>query len=67
MTTDTIMVRIDIGAVGEIVDARTDLGNRDRNELMERLVSALQRQIENEIREFEAGNGCFESCFYDAL
>ncbi len=67
MITDTIMVRVDVAALREKIAARSDCQNRDPDTILERTLLALQRQIEQEIRDFEDGNGCFESCLYEAI
>ncbi len=67
MITDTIMVRVDIEALRTRISARSDCRERDTDIILERVLLALQRQIEQEIREFEDGSGCFESCLFEAI
>lgn len=67
MITDTIMVRVDVTRLREKIVSRKDCQNKDTDIILERTLLALQRQIEQEIQDFEAGNGCFESCLYEAL
>ena len=67
MITDTIVVRVDTEKVRSIVSTRVRAEEQNIDRLLERLLLSLQRQIEEEISEFEKGNGSFESCFYEAL
>ncbi|HOG65209.1 MAG TPA: hypothetical protein PLD82_07210 [Spirochaetota bacterium] len=67
MITDTIMVRVDVESIRTRISARNDCPAQDTDIILERVLLALQRQIEQEIREFEDGNGCFESCLFEAI
>jgi hypothetical protein len=67
MISDTIMVRVDTDAIRSLISRRTKAEGQNVDELLERVLQSLQRQIEEEISEFEQGNGNFESCFYESL
>lgn len=67
MISDTIMVRVDVERVRERIASRSDCPDKDASIILERTLLALQRQIEQEIHEFEEGTGCFEACLYDAI
>jgi len=67
MTTDTIMIRVDAEKIRALLASRPEARGLPPDEALEHLLASLQRQIEEEIREFEKGNGCFESCLYASL
>ena len=71
MITDTIMVRVDTEKIRSQIAKRAqtlpEAGEQHADELLERLLLSLQRHIEEEVSDFEKGNGSFESCFYEAL
>jgi len=67
MITDTIVVRVDTEKVRSLLSTRVKAEEQNIDRLLERLILSLQRQVEEEISEFEKGNGSFESCFYEAL
>lgn len=66
MTNDTILIRIDLTRVAEALNNR-GLPETDREQLLDRIMAAYQRRLDEDAREFEQGRGAFEACVFDAL
>lgn len=67
MTNDTLLLRIDLGAVREKLAARSDVPAEELERILDRMVAALHDRLEAGIREFESGQGDFEACLFDSL
>jgi hypothetical protein len=64
---DTISVRVDTEKIRPLLCSRPETKGLDMDIFIERILLALERQIEGEVREFEKGNGYFEACFFESL
>ncbi len=67
MISDTILVRIDTEELSATLEKRAEVNIENKSQILEKIILALQEEIEKEIKEFSRGEGHFEVCLYCAL
>jgi len=61
-----ILIRIDIASLSAVLKNREDVPE-DLHPVLDRLICAYQRKLEESAKEFATGKGDFETCLFEAL
>lgn len=67
MVGDTVNIRMNTDVIRRKLLERPELAGKDVDQVMDRMLAAFHRHLEQQAEEFTAGNGEFEVCLFEAL